>query len=330
MTMSLLIKTLLLSVIAAGATAACAKIDIEQARKLSSGGVTSSTALQSEAKAAATRATAWHEGRVFYLTIFNDGKWKEDEDPLGDEVAKLLRARANALGTLVAAYKSFQALTDYDAAQETEKAASDFLAATNDLVAKINEAELAGVKVTPVNPQVAEGLNIAFGLIASEVQKAKIKKTSVALRTGVAKIAEALEAERKVQSATRVKLASERQLLTIQALQRNFVSYDKAARDLLGQFDLDLVKDLDPAIRKDPAAQEAIKRILIRRGDAERAGVEKSYEALIGTLGALVEQHKALEAGKPVDLATIMKFVEQVEDYYRRIKGAAAPAPAAQ
>lgn len=313
------VETTLLSALAATAIGGCANIDIDQAKKLSSAGVTSSTALQAESKAVATRATAWHEGQVFYFKIFNN-QIQPPRDELFDRIAKLLRARANSLGEMVAAYKSFQALTDYDASQDTEKASAAFFVATNDFVDKINETR--STNISKLDPGLTEGLNIAFGVIARENQKAKIKKTSVALRSGVAKLSEALKTEQPYQITVRQEIARQRQSISMQALDKNFVSYDKVTRDLLSQFDLELVKDLDPAVRRTPGAQAAIKQIISDRSQAELVGIDKAYTALIGTLDKLVEQHTALEAGKPVDLAEIMKFVGEIEDYYRRIKGA--------
>src|SRR5437879_4128545 len=108
--------------LAVTAVAACANIDLEQAKRLSSAGVTSSTTLQGEAKTTAARATTWREARVFELalttgkvTALDDAEFSQEGVKL-DTLAKLLRKRSNALSGLVDTYKSFQALTDYGAA----------------------------------------------------------------------------------------------------------------------------------------------------------------------------------------------------------------------
>ena len=70
----------------AAAVAACASVDIDQAKKLSSAGVASSSTLQAEAKTTAARATAWHDARIFYsvLSIGSAAELKDPEFQQGD------------------------------------------------------------------------------------------------------------------------------------------------------------------------------------------------------------------------------------------------------
>lgn len=321
-----LIKATLVSLAAATAVIGCANVDIEQAKKLSGAGVTASTRLQTEATETAAHATSWREGRVFERVLTTgrsssaDSDTFKETDKSEENLAKLLKARASALSQLVITYKSFQALTDYDAAQETEKAAAGFLSSTNNFVAKANE--ITKSSISPVDPAVAEGMTIGFGIIAAEVQKAQIKKASIAIRTGVETLAKALGAEELYASGARRLLAQERKELRAKARREGLGSYDQPLRALLVSFDVDPVKDLDAAVARSPKARAAIDRILADRDAAEEATIGESYHALIKTLDTLVAQHKALEAGQRVDLQSIADAAEKIEGYYQRIKGA--------
>ncbi len=312
---------------------ACANIDLNQAKKLSSAGVTSSTTLQTEAKATASRATAWQEARVFELVV-TTGQVKalRDDDFVAEgqqleTLAKLLRKRANALAGLVETYKSFNDLTEYGAADATEKAATGFFASTNDFLQAV-QALPAGSggdiakRISPISPQASEGLSIAFGFIAAEVQKGQIKKASVALRTGVETLAGALEAEEQHAISARRILTNYWNDFRFGARQAGLVDYEPTVRELLAQYDLDPAKDLTAAMRRNPRAGLAVEQLLKARDEAGLAAIAARYVSLRQLLDDLVRQHKALEAGRAVSVGDILAAAQQIEGYYERIRDA--------
>jgi hypothetical protein len=315
------------------AVAACASVDIDQAKKLSSAGVASSTSLQAEAKTTAARATAWHDARIFY-SVLSTGDVAQLEKPAFkqgaghlDTLAKLLRKRTNALAGLVTAYKSFQALTDYGAADETEKAASSFFASTNDfLLATQALPPGAGGDIArgiaPISPQASEGLSIGFGFIATEIQKGQIKKASAALRGGVEVLAGALKAERQYAVAARELLALYWSDFRLEARKAGLADYEPAVRELLVQYDLDPAKDLGAAMRRTPRAGRATEELLKARDEASLALIDERYTSLLQLLDDLVKQHKALEAGRPVTVVEILALVQEIEGYYERVRTA--------
>jgi hypothetical protein len=317
----------------AAAVAACASVDIDQAKKLSSAGVASSSTLQGEAKTTAARATAWHDARIFYsgLSIGSDAELKDPEfkesDGQLDTLAKLLRKRTNALAGLVTAYKSFQALTDYGAADETEKAASSFFASTNDFLqaAQALPPDRGGniaKDITPISPQASEGLSIAFGFIATEIQKGQIKKASVALRTGVETLAGALKAEKAYAVAARGQLDRYWSDFRLEARRAGLADYEPTVRELLARYDIDPAKDLGAAIRRTPRVGKATEELVTARDKATLALVDERYTSLLQLLDDLVKQHKALEAGRPVTVADILALVQEIEGYYERVRAA--------
>lgn len=330
--MTCTIKTALASLVTV-ALVGCANVDIEQAKKLAAAGVTSSTALQTEAKTTESRVSSWRDARAFER-ILQVGTVESVEtarfqagDEIYEKLAELLKKRTAALGGLVATYKSFQALADYGAAQETEAAASSFFASTNSFLkaAKALPADSGGsvvANVPEISPEAAEGLSIAFGLIAKEIQKGQIKRTSVALRTGITTLREALRAEEIYQEGVRQLVALNRQKFRLQARAAGLASYEPALRGLLVQYDVDPVKDLDAAIRRSPRAHMAIEFVVAERERAEATSVHKTYQALLKLLDDLVQQHLKLEAGQKVDLATLIALAQEIEGYYERIVGA--------
>lgn len=317
-----------IAVCVAGMLQACGGVDIEQAKQLANAGVASSTKLQAEAQGVATNAASWREGRVFYATLVQgDSKVVLESD--GSEItrlAKLLKARANALGALAAAYKSFQELAVYDAAQTTEAATASFLAETNEFLKTAQGLEgaagAAAQGIAPLDPQVAAGISVGFGVIAREVQRAKIARTSVAIRTGVEKLSEVLKAERAYAVAARIKIAKDRFALRRMARLRGLGSYEQSAKALLAGFDIDPVKDLDAAILRSPEVTAAMTRVLGDRFNAEVESIGPTYDTLLKLLDALVEQHRQLEAGRQVSLASIISLGEELQGYYQRVHGA--------
>ena len=317
----------------AAAVAACGSVDIDQAKKLSSAGVASSTTLQAEAKTTAARAASWQDARVFY-SVLSMGDADQLQKPAFkqgaaklDTLAKLLRKRTNALAGLVTAYKSFQALTDYGAADETEKAASSFFASTNDFL-QAAQALPPGQGgdiargITPISPQASEGLSIAFGFIATEIQKGQIKKASVALRTGVEALAGALKAEREYAVAVRDLLAMYWSDFRLEARKAGLADYEPSVRELLVQYDLDPAKDLGAAMRRTPRASRATEELLKARDEASIALIDERYTSLLQLLDDLVKQHKALEAGRPVTVSDMLALVQEIEGYYERVRAA--------
>jgi hypothetical protein len=313
--------------------AGCSKIDIDQAKRLASAGVTSSTALQTEAKTTETRVSSWREARAFQR-ILATGKVEAVEtaafqanDEIYKTLSELLKKRTDALTGLVATYKSFQALVDYGATQEAETAASGFFASANSFLkaAQALPADRGGAIVAGVpsiSPEMAEGLSIGFGIVAAEIQKAQIRKTSVALRTGITTLAKALRAEEAYEIGVRNLVVLNRQEFRQEARAEGLASYDATLRALLVQYDVDPVKDLDAALRRSPSARKAIEHIVVGREKFELEGVSKTYQALLKLLDDLVQQHLKLEAGQKVDLAALIALAQQIEGYYERINGA--------
>lgn len=321
---------------AAGALAValpgCGGVDIEQAKKLATAGVAASDRIHVEAKTTATHMAAWREGRVFFAVLVDGNRdlaMTSDGSDI-DELAKLIGKRAEAIGALSTAYKSFQELAVYDAAGTTELATAAFFSQTNQFLDTAQKLKLPGEAgtiangIAPLDAQTAEGLSIASGLIAREVQRAKLGKTSVALRTGVAKLAEVLTAERAYAASIRRSIADRRHALRTMAQRRGIGSYERSTKALLSDFDIDAVKDLDLAILRSPHAKAAIERVLNDRDRAERETIGPTYDALIKLLDALVEQHKQLEAGRRVSLASIIALASELEGYYQRVHGAGA------
>ncbi len=312
----------------AAIVAGCGGVDIEQAKQLAAAGVASSTKLQAEAQTVAANAASWREGRVFYLTLVQ-GDSKVEMDTDGSDVArlaKLLKARANALAGLAATYKSFQELAVYDAEKNTETAAANFFAETNEFLKTAQgldgAAGAAAKSIQPLDPQLTAGISVAFGIIAREAQRARLAKTSVVIRTGIEKLSEVLKAERAYAVAARIKIAKDRYALRRLARARGIGSYDQSAKTLLAQFDIDPVKDLDAAILRSPQATAAMTRVLGDRIDAEVETIGPTYDALLKLLDALVEQHRQLEAGRAVSLASIISLAEELRGYYQRVHGA--------
>ncbi|UYN96088.1 MAG: hypothetical protein KIT25_03850 [Enhydrobacter sp.] len=309
---------------------ACGGVDIEQAKQLANAGVAASDRMHIEARQTATRMASWREGRVFFAVLVDGNRdlvMKSDGSDIA-QLAKLLKKRADAIGALSSAYKSFQELAVYDAAGNTQAAAAAFFAQTNEFLKTAQElpgdAGSLAKGISPLDPQVTEGLSLAFGVIAREVQRAKLAKASVALRTGVEKLAEVLKAERIYAVSIRQSIADDRHALRTMARRRGIGSYEQPTKELLSEFDIVAVKDLDPAVLRSPQAKAAVERILNDRYDAERATIGPTYDALLKLLDSMVEQHKQLEAGRRISLASIIALASELEGYYQRVHGASA------
>jgi len=317
-----------LLLVALWSLSACSGLDLGEARKLGQGGMTASTTLRDEARQAKSDVDSWRElGRPLNIALIEGGEPERSPgvDKSSERLAKALAARTRAMEKLLATYTAFDALARYDAVGETEKAVGSFIDETNGFVQAVQQlgTSNAAAGIPLVDPQVAEGIRIVFGVIAEEVQKRKVAKASHLIRESVDRLAKAVAAEKLFAVEARRKNLSDRQMLRAKLFAGGIASRSEDLKRVFDDLRIKPVADLDAAISRAPTKVRAgMQGYLAYLDKRDLAHVPEAYDELVGLLEGLVKQHAKLEEGAKVDLEDIKAWVERLAKYYKRVKDA--------
>lgn len=301
--------------------AGCSNIDLEAGRKLAVDGTANSKVVFDEASNTENTFRKSPDLMVLRLGIIQDTA--KPELPSFDRAYKVgdaLRARTRAMGALVAVYKSFGELVQYDAAGETEKAIGSLVEEVNKAAALASV--LTGTPIAPITATIGEALKITGGLIAEEVQKRKARAMSEIIRQALERLAMIVDAEKQYAISIRehnlLEMGTARRFL----LARGLASYDETVKALLDGLGLKPAKDIDAAMRQNPSLRNGFAAYLQYREQAALEALREEYLVLIDLLMKSAAAHRKFEEGKPIDLATLQVLVSRLQGYHDRIKNA--------
>lgn len=304
------------------AVAGCASVDDKGAQALASAG-------QSAADALSTQATATRKlvrlnqqsARVkealacrFVKASLQEGCLKSlppanpDLDAKLRQIADIISKRQLAFDALKDAYAAFAALVAYDARGEVDKS---FTAVGGTL-----DSLLTAVAVPPgMSTVMQKAAGDVLGIAATYQKNKQILIASQALHQATDKLALALNIERDkvAQESLLTTLVAEQDSLYGALIENELV----APRDILGQLISKEFPATVPAAAP-PGGETAIVRAAARisymetSAERQRAAVQ-AYGKALEALAALSAQHAQLEAGAPLDIATLIARAKELQ-----------------
>lgn len=227
----------------------------------------------------------------------------KDYDNIHQELAK----RSVVFEKLADLYDAFGELAGLDAGGQTEKALANLGGAIEEYSKLINQP-------SPIYSDTTALISKIGGLVAKEIQKAKIKEASIQIRARVEDIQKLLG-----NKLIREQMAGFKESLTTVRKAAFVLMWGKGVYDpkpLLDDFgeDVGLVakKDAAAGIKPDTPLGNALLEVLDKRLAIKTDLIEKSYDASPRALSHLISEHKKLEQGAPLDLARLHAIVAEL------------------
>jgi len=227
---------------------------------------------------------------------------------LFDAIQLELAKRSVVFDKLADLYDAFSELAGLDAGAQTEKALGDLSGAITAYATQIKQP-------APLSSDATAAISKIGGIIATEIQKAKIKEASILIREKV-DVFEQLLGNKLVRAQItgfRDFLASDREAAFLKLWDAGV--YDP--KPLLDDFGTDagLVAQNNAAalIKSDPKLSKALREVVNKRLKRSQFNlIEKSYDESLSALRHLVLEHEKLEKGEPLDLTRLQTIVAEL------------------
>jgi len=225
-----------------------------------------------------------------YTKILND------YDVIHQELAK----RSIVFENLADVYDAFGELAGLNAGAQTEQALTNLGGAIEEYAKQIKQP-------SPIYKDTTAAISKVGGIVAAEIQKAKIKKASIQVRARVEDIQKLLGSK-----LVREQMAGFRQSLTTVRKTAFTLMWNQGVYDpkpLLDDFgkDAGLVakKEAAAGIKPNTPLGNALLEVLEKRLAIKTDLIERSYDTSLKALGSLISEHKKLEQGEPLDLTRL-------------------------
>ncbi len=203
-------------------------------------------------------------------------------------------------------YEKFSALSSLDAAADTEKAISDLGKAVNGYAASLQKQPV-------ISDSVNGALSRVGGLIAGEVQKKNVKKSSALIRVR-------LEAFHKLFADPLVKEQSvgfrailmQDQASAVQTLWKKGVFDASPLIDQMGTV-ADLKAKNSNQLNVSGELQDGLEKVVQFRLEKRISLLGDQYEYALASISELIKKHKELERDKEVNLGRLRQIVAEME-----------------
>jgi hypothetical protein len=240
---------------------------------------------------------------------------------LVDAVVSEMSARARAMKAFVQAYKALEDLAAYDAQGEMQTA----LTKLGDSVSGF--AAAVGTPLASPAAKVATTLVASLGgIIANEAQKNRVKAASVAIRANLEDFAAVHKAaqEKKALVQTRRALFNAQADIVSGLWRKGVLTANKYVADWATGFDLAVVDEKTQPItaKTYPGLATPIDRALRERRISQRAAIEAAYDKTDEVVEGLIDDHKKLEAGIPMDAAAMRARVAALNTLFVQLNSA--------
>lgn len=249
-------------------------------------------------------------GRCSYVGYARSVKNPPVSKPLNpDDVEKILLrldARRDLAGALVKTYGGFAALTQYDAGGEA-------VAGVQGVVDAANKMRVAVGGLKPLQPVVGKILDVGARAIMEQVQLAKLRAASAALRDALAGYEEALVNGRAAGVATMEDTIRQQYATIIELWRYGKLSANQLAETVVLPSRLNLAFSKGMVITAaDEGMCHAVRNDLEMNRARALRNVDRDYDAQIAVLKELQKVHLAFEEDGVVDLTFAKLLVDQL------------------
>jgi hypothetical protein len=225
------------------------------------------------------------------------------------DIYQELAKRSVVFEKLANLYDAFGELAGLDTGGQTEKALAELGGAIEEYSKQIKQT-------SPIYSDTISIISKIGGLIATEIQKAKIKEASIQIRARVEDILKLLGNSfiREQMTGFREYLISDRKIAF--SLLWNEGLYDPTP--LINDFGADVGfaarKDVAMEIKPDTPLGNALLEVLEKRLTMKADLIERSYNASLASLAGLIAEHKKLEKGVSLDITRVQAIVAELRD----------------
>jgi hypothetical protein len=286
---------------------ACSGLSVEAARQLATTGrQAAAQAKQTSIVSEQDYARALDAEAFFHGSAGNTDMLKDIVSGY-DQVRGELLSRAVVFDRLADLYDAFGDLAGINAARDVETALGNLDGAVRDYARQM--------KLTvPVSTDATNAIATIGGLLAAEIQKAKLKKASALIAGEIEKF-HALLADPLV----RTQVTSFNKLLQKDAAVAVILLWDKGAleptpllNDMGRPAGLGAVKDSEKVVASNESLRMGLHEVLEQRLRRQADLIDQGYAASLRALDRLGQEHKKLEQDQPLDLARLREVVAQL------------------
>jgi len=289
----------------------CSRINIEAAKSLSATGREAALQTQQNVLVSYKEYLRARDCEAFQHGLSGNTKSEAYEEILNNysEIQQELTKRSIVFEKLADLYDAFGELSGFDAGGQTENALGDLSVAVNEYATVFHQKPLISDKTTDVISKIG-------GLVATEIQKAKIKKASALIQERVKALVGLFE-----NPLVREQLAGYRQRLTKNRKEAFLKLWEAGVYDpkpILDDFGEDVgltaQKEAPGIINSKPNLGKAITEVLDKRLEMKSELIQEGYDAGLKALKQLVTEHKKLEQGKPLDLTYLRTITAELRN----------------
>jgi hypothetical protein len=226
---------------------------------------------------------------------------------LYDDIHRELAKRSVVFEKLADLYDAFGELAGLDAGEQTERALGNLGGAIEDYAEQIKQP-------SPIYSGTTAVISKIGGLVATEIQKAKIKEASIQIRARVEDIQKLLENElvREQMTGFQEFLLSDRKAAFVKLWDAEVYDPTPLLNDFGADVGLVAQKDVTTLIKTNKALKDALVEVLDKRLAIKSELIRQGYDASLGALRHLVTEHKKLEQGEPLDLTRLRAIVAEL------------------
>jgi hypothetical protein len=224
-----------------------------------------------------------------------------------DSIHQEMAQRAVVFEKLADLYDAFGELSGLDTGAQTE-------AALENLAGAVQEYAKLTKQSPPVSSDVTAVISKIGGIIAGEIQKAKIKEASIQIRVKVDTFSKLLE-----NPLVREQIVGFRSVLISDVKTALNKLWDAGVYDpkpLLDEIGatagLAAQKDAAQILKTNDSIRKALGEVIDKRIAVKIDLVEKGYDTSVGALKHLIVEHKKLEEGSPIDFTRLRGIVAQL------------------
>ena len=289
--------------------AGCSSLSIESAKSLGTAGQEASA----QNTAAIFVSDDEYQRAMDAEAFFHGFAGESVPQQLSDDYENIqaeLRARKIVFSKLGDVYEAFSGLAAIDAATGIETAINGLGDAVNGYAAARKES--------PVISSSAQGVIAGIGgLVAAEIQKKKIKQSSILIRERLTAFAKLFE-DRLVQTQMtefKKNLAQNRssviQLLWMKGVFDPNPLIDQMGADAGLKASKEAIKIVnDP---KDTRVRGGLEKVIVARLDRKINLIEKGYHASVQAVEELIGKHEQLEEGEELNLTRLRQIIAELQ-----------------
>ncbi len=284
-------------------TSGCSSLSLEAARQLAVTGRHTAVQAKQTSVVSEIEFSRAIDAEAMFHGFSGSEKSLEPLIALYDEVRNELNARSIVFDQLAQLYDAFGDLAGIDAAHDVETALGELNGAITDYAKQVKQPP-------PLSADAAGAIAKIGGLLAGEIQKAKVKKASILIRGEVEKFSKLLATPLVRSQVTNFRklLESTTASALIQLWEGGVLDPKPLLDDMGSPAGLSASKEAEKVLASKPRLKTGLTLVLKQRFRRQSDLIDQAYEASRQAINRLAAEHKNLEEEQPIDLARLRQI----------------------